>query len=55
MAILMSPEQLREHLLDSEATLRQVERALRDFDNEHTAARSSWFLSQAQRLEKHSR
>jgi hypothetical protein len=52
---IMSPEQLREHLLDSEATLRQVERALRDFEPERMEARPFWFLTQPRRYEKHSR
>ena len=51
----MSPEQLREHLLDSEATLRQVERALRDFEPAGTVARPFWFLVQPRRYEKYSR
>ena len=52
---IMSPEQLREHLLDSEATLRQIERALRDFETERSAPQPFWFLVQPRRFEKHSR
>ena len=51
----MSPDQLREHLLDSEATLRQVERALRDFEPTRAVARPFWFLVQPRRYEKYSR
>ena len=51
----MTPQQLREHLLDSEATLRQVERALRDFEPTGTVARPFWFLTQPRRYEKSSR
>ena len=52
---IMSPEQLREHLLDSEATLRQVERALRDFEPAGTVTRPFWVLLQPRRYEKYSR
>ena len=52
---IMSLEQLREHLLDSEATLRRVEWALRDLDNTPNTARPAWFLFQARRCDKDAR